>query len=217
MRRVFLTTTILSALALVSLPASAFEAGVDAGGGASAGVGASAGGVGAGAEGGVSAGASAAADAATSSGAEVGSNTAADAGMNADAAAATSTGGTAANTTGRGILGGLFGFLNGRSAETRSAVQSQAAATSEAIGAAMVSADGARVGTVTDVTADASGQTFLVVALDDQLGVGVDSVRIRAEKTAFADQQVQLTGVTQAGFVSSLQSQLGGEAGAGLR
>lgn len=79
------------------------------------------------------------------------------------------------------------------------------------IGSSVVASDGAEIGTVTDIATDANNQVTVTVDLAEHLGIGIDAVSFRTEQAALVDQQVRL-GVTQAGFISSLQTHLGAQA-----
>jgi hypothetical protein len=72
-----------------------------------------------------------------------------------------------------------------------------------AAGTPLISADGAPIGMVRDITTDATGQTFVVVDLEGELSTAVPSIRLRIEHVLAADRHAQLK-FTRAQVVNSL-------------
>jgi hypothetical protein len=106
--------------------------------------------------------------------------------------------------------------------DTTAAVQSAgelgaAANVQVAAGTPLISADGAPIGMVRNFTTDATGQTFVVVDLREELGTAVPSIRLRAEHVLTADRHARLR-FTRAQLVNSLATTIGrpGDASSGL-
>ena len=204
------TAAVAFAIATAQGPALAQVSGdaeASVGGGVDAGIGASIGG-----GGGVSAGAGASVggDGSTAGvGASVGvGGIGVDAGTDA---------GLNAGVDVNGDVGATVGATVGVDGVTAPApVSGQALASVDAsllIGASAVSADGAIIGTVTDVSTDANGELMVTIDLADNLGLSLDAIRVGAEFATFVDQQILLN-TTQASLVASLEAQFGAGADA---
>jgi hypothetical protein len=110
------------------------------------------------------------------------------------------------------------GSTAGDAAAAQSAGELGAAVNLEvAAGTPLISADGAPIGMVRDFTTDATGQTFVVVDLREELGTAVPSIRLRAEHVLTADRHARLR-FTRAQLVNSLATTIGrpGDASSGL-
>ena len=185
MRHLLFATSLLCVGSL-AVPAIAQDAGVGVGVGA--GVGAAAG---------ASAGAGIGGSAGASSSGGVGAGVSGSAGIGVDSSAG-ATGGVNADTTADvGVTEQALGTVDDQLV----------------VGAAVISSDAAEIGTITDIALDANRQVVITVDLADDLGMTIDSIRIRSNSAAFVEQRVRLD-VTKANFVTSLEAYLNAEVAA---